>query len=177
MLKKLGVDFMVLPDEGCCGIYYHEVGRLDLAREKFEENSDKFKKLGIKKVIVPCAGCYHAFRRLYPQLLGGRDFEVVHIIQLLPSLLKEVGMNMEQKGMEVTYHDPCRLGRGEGFYHEPREALELCGVKIKDKRASQEKGGCSVLRCWWGSEVSLSRPVVEASRQYIRPSPGKSDSN
>jgi len=142
LLKKLGVDFMILADEGCCGIYYHEVGKLDRTREKFEENTDRFKKLGIKRVIVACSGCYHCFKRLYPQLLGGIDFEVVHIIQLLPSLLKERGIKMEPKGTEVTYHDPCRLGRLEGFYDEPRQALELCGVKVNEIPENRENALC-----------------------------------
>jgi Fe-S oxidoreductase len=58
LLKELGVDFMMLKDEGCCGDYLHSIGRIDLAREKFQENADKFKRLGIKKIITVCAGCY-----------------------------------------------------------------------------------------------------------------------
>ncbi len=142
LLKKLGVDFMILKDEGCCGIYYHEVGRVDLARGKFEENADRFKKLGIKRVITVCAGCYHCFKRLYPQLLGSIDFEVVHIIQLLPSLLKEKGIKMGRKGIEVTYHDPCRLGRLGGFYDEPREALGLCGVRVNEMPENRGNALC-----------------------------------
>lgn len=142
LLKKLGVDFMILQDEGCCGIYFYEVGRLDLAREKFTENADRFKKLGIKKIIVACAGCYHCFKRFYPQLLGSIDFEVLHIIQLLPSLLKEKVIKVEQKGIEVTYHDPCRLGRLEGFYDEPREALRICGVKVNEIPENRENAPC-----------------------------------
>ena len=142
LLKKLGADFMILKDEGCCGIYFHEVGRLDLAREKFRENADRFKKLGIKRLIVVCAGCYHCFKRLYPKLLGGIDFEVIHIIQLLPSLLKERGIKLEEKGMGVTYHDPCRLGRLEGFYDEPREALKLCGIKVNEMPGNRENALC-----------------------------------
>ena len=142
LLKKLGVDFMILQDEGCCGIYFYEVGRLDLAREKFTENADRFKKLGIKKIIVACAGCYRCFKRFYPQLLGSIDFEVLHIIQLLPSLLKEKVIKVEQKGIEVTYHDPCRLGRLEGFYDEPREALRLCGVKVNEIPENRENAPC-----------------------------------
>ncbi len=142
LLKKLGADFMILKDEGCCGIYFHEVGRLDLAREKFQENADRFKKLGIKRLIVVCAGCYHCFKRLYPKLLGSIDFEVMHIIQLLPSLLKERGIKLEKKGMGVTYHDPCRLGRLEGFYDEPREALKLCGIKVNEMPENRENGLC-----------------------------------
>jgi heterodisulfide reductase subunit D len=132
LLKKLGVDFMILKDEGCCGIYYYEVGRLDLALEKFEENVARFKALGIKRIIVSCAGCYHCFKRFYPRLLGSTDFEVIHIVQLLPSLLKEKGIKMEPSGIEVTYPDPCRMGRVEGFYDEPREALRLCGIKVNE---------------------------------------------
>jgi len=142
LLKKLGVDFMILRDEGCCGIYYHEAGRLDLAREKFEENANRFQKLGIKRVILACAGCYHCFKRLYPQLLGSIDFEVVHIIQLLPSLLREKGIKIGDQLTEVTYHDPCRLGRLEGFYDEPREALKLCGVKVNEMPKDRENGLC-----------------------------------
>lgn len=142
LLKKLGADFMILKDEGCCGIYFHEVGRLDLAREKFQENADKFKKLGIKRIIVACAGCYHCFKWFYPKLLGSIDFEVMHIIQLLPSLLKKKGIKLEQKGTGVTYHDPCRLGRLEGFYDEPREALELCGIKVNEMPENRENALC-----------------------------------
>ena len=142
LLKKLGVDFMILEDEGCCGIYYHEVGRLDLAREKFEENADRFKRLGIKRVILICGGCYHCLKRLYPQLLGSVDFEVVHIVELLPALLKGTEIKIEGELTEVTYHDPCRLGRLEGFYDEPREALRLCGIKVNEMSSSREDAPC-----------------------------------
>jgi len=142
VLKKLGVDFMVLPDEGCCGIYYTDVGLLDLAREKFTENTDRFKKLGIDRIITVCAGCYHCLKRLYPELLGKKDFEVVHIAELLPSKLKEAGIKPAPKGIEVTYQDPCRLGRGEGLYDEPREALKLCGVKVIEPPQTREDAAC-----------------------------------
>ena len=149
LLKKLGVDFMILRDEGCCGLYYSWVGRTDLSREKFEENVNRFKQLGIKRLIVDCAGCYDCFARLYPQVLGSTDFEVVHIAQLLPSLLKERGIKVEEKGIEVTYHDPCGLGRLEGIYDEPRQALELCGIKINELTANRENAPC----CGGGAAV------------------------
>jgi len=58
VLKKLGVDFMILEDEGCCGTYIYESGELKLAEEYFRKNVDRFKKLGITKLIVPCNGCF-----------------------------------------------------------------------------------------------------------------------
>lgn len=142
VLRKLGVDFMVLPNEGCCGIYFKDVGRLDLAREKFAENSDRFKKLGINRIITVCAGCYQCFKRFYPELLGKSDFDVVHVAELLPSRLKEAGIKVVPKGLEVTYQDSCRMGRSEGIYQEPREALELCGVKVIELAQNRGNAPC-----------------------------------
>ena len=52
LLKELGVDFTMLKDKGCCGDYYYNMGRTDLAQVKFRENAEKFKRLGIKKIIT-----------------------------------------------------------------------------------------------------------------------------
>lgn len=149
LLKKLGVDFMILRDEGCCGLYYPWVGKMDFAREKFQENTDRFERMGIKKIIVVCAGCYDCFARLYPRVLGSTDFEVVHIAQLLPSLLQEREIKVEEKGIEVTYHDPCGLGRLEGIYDEPRQALELCRIKVNELAENRENAPC----CGGGAAV------------------------
>ena len=56
LLKRLGVDFMMLEEEGCCGVYFYDAGKIDLAQEEFAENAERFKKLGIRRIIVSC-GC------------------------------------------------------------------------------------------------------------------------
>ena len=142
LLKKLGVDFMLLRDEGCCGYFYYYIGRKDLAREKFEHNVEKFKHHGIKRVVTICAGCYHNFKKWYPDLLGSVDFQVIHISQLLPDLLKE-RQDLKKYGREMTYLDPCGLGRlGEGIYDEPREALRLCGVNLVEVEQNRQLSSC-----------------------------------
>jgi len=142
LLKELGVDFMMLEDEGCCGDYLYNIGRVDLAREKFQENAEKFKRLGIKEIITICAGCYHTFNRWYPELLGGKDFEVIHLVQLLPDLLRRRAEVLQKDGREVVYQDPCGLGRLEGIYDEPREALQLCGVNLAEMEQNREVAAC-----------------------------------
>jgi len=142
LLRKLGVDFMILEDEGCCGDYLYNIGRVDLAKEKFEENGEKFSRLGIKRVITICAGCYHTFNSWYPELLGGKSFEVIHLAQLLPDLLRERKETLEKDERGMVYQDPCGLGRMEGIYDEPREALQLCGVKLVELEESREQAAC-----------------------------------
>ncbi len=142
LLKELGVDFMMLQDESCCGYFYYYMGREDLAREKSEQNVEKFKRHGIKRIITICAGCYHNFKYWYPELLEPLDFEIVHISQLLPALLKERREILKKDGREITYHDPCGLGRLGGIYDEPREALRLCGVNLVEAEHNRELGPC-----------------------------------
>ncbi|MEM2925414.1 MAG: (Fe-S)-binding protein [Methanocellales archaeon] len=76
LLKKTSIDFQILPNEGCCGIYLYDSGKRDLAEKLFRKNTLQFKELGIKKIIVPCAGCYTCFKHYYPALLGNFDLEV-----------------------------------------------------------------------------------------------------
>jgi Fe-S oxidoreductase len=141
LLKKLNVDFTMLRDEGCCGYFYYYIGRMDLAQEHFAKTVERFKRAGIKRIITVCAGCYHNFKNWYPELLGEKNFEVIHISQLLPGLLK--GRKLKRDGREMTYHDPCGLGRlGGGIYDEPREALRLCGVNLAEIEQNRELSPC-----------------------------------
>ena len=140
LLRELGVDFMILQDEGCCGDYYYNTGRIDLAQEKFRENTERLKRSGIRKIITICADCYHTFNHLYPELLGQEDFEITHVAKLLPDLLK--GKTLNGAGGKVIYQDPCGLGRLEGIYDEPREALRLCNIKVSDMLQSGELAAC-----------------------------------
>ena len=39
---------------------------------------------------------------------------------------------------EITYHDPCHLGRLSGVYEEPREILNKCGYKVNELSKNRE---------------------------------------
>ena len=43
---------------------------------------------------------------------------------------------------DVTYHDPCRLGRHMGVYDAPRKALTANGATIKEMEHSKENSMC-----------------------------------
>ena len=144
LFKRLGVDFMMLRDEGCCGNYLYHMGRGDIAREKFEENSERFKRLGIKKVITTCPGCQLRLGA-NPQAQANA-FEVLHLVQILPDLLRRRDECQKTKlahSLQASYQDPCELGRaGKGIYEEPREILSLCGVELVEMDENKERAAC-----------------------------------
>lgn len=142
VLKKLGVDFMILEDEGCCGTYIYEAGRRDFAGELFEKNVDRFKSLGIKQLLVPCNGCLKCFKYFYPEVLGEVDFSVHHVVEVIYNRLKEEPSILKKIPREVTYQDSCRLSRGEHMTEEPREILKLCGAELLEPEKNRAEAPC-----------------------------------
>jgi Fe-S oxidoreductase len=142
VLKKLGIDFMILEDEGCCGTYIYEAGKRDIAAEFFQKNVDRFKSLGIKHIIVPCNGCLKCFKYFYPRVLGSTDFTARHTLEVIYDKLKESPTILRKIQHTVTYQDSCRLARGEGLTEEPRELLNLCGLTIDEPERNRENTPC-----------------------------------
>ncbi|MBA7637194.1 putative iron-sulfur-binding oxidoreductase FadF [subsurface metagenome] len=141
-LKKLGIDFMILEDEGCCGTYIYEAGRRDIAVEFFQKNVERFKSLGIKHIVVPCNGCLKCFKYFYPKVLGSVDFTVHHALEAIYDKLKEKPQILRKIPRTATYQDSCRLSRGERMTEEPRELLNLCGLAIEEPENNRENTPC-----------------------------------
>jgi Fe-S oxidoreductase len=142
VLRKLGVDFMILEDEGCCGIYLYETGRIDLAKDLFQRNVKRFEGLGIRKIITPCSGCYQCFKHFYPKLIGEINISVQHIVEVIHNLLRENPKVLKKIKRDVTYQDGCRLARGEGITKEPREILKWCGGELKEMEKNRNEAPC-----------------------------------
>ena len=136
VLKKLGVDFMILEDEGCCGTYLYETGRTDMAEDYFRKNVNRFKSLGIKNIIVPCNGCLKCFKYFYPALLGDTGLTIRHALDVILENLKDNPSIIHSLPRTVTYQDSCRLSRGEGTIEQPRELLRMCGAEIQEPGAA-----------------------------------------
>lgn len=142
VLKKLGLDFMILEDEGCCGTYIYESGKTDLAAEYFQQNVERFKSLGIKRIIAPCCGCHKCFKYFYSDVLGETDFTVHHAVETIYDLLKEKPDLLKKVEKTIAYHDPCRIGRGEGLYEEARKILKRCVTDLEEIQRNREDGLC-----------------------------------
>lgn len=150
IFNKLGIDFMMLPNEEvCCGLPILNAGYKTEAKKLAKKNLELFKKHKIKKIITNCPSCYHTFKTLYPKLIPAKDewnIEVVHTTQEILNAMKKKKIdfsNLEASEKEiVTYHDPCHLGRHEGIYNEPREVILRLGGKIEEMRHKKSDALC-----------------------------------
>lgn len=122
---------------------------------------ERCKLRGVKEVITPCAECFRAFSINYPKYLKGVELPVFkHITQVLAEHKSQLKVKGEKiKGVKITYHDPCRLGRDCGVYEEPRSLLyDLKGVELVEMGKNRRDAVC----CGAGGGVKLvNSPFAE----------------
>jgi heterodisulfide reductase subunit D len=145
ILEKMGEDYTTLgSEEWCCGYPLLIGGQVKAAEAVMRHNVERIRSLAAGRVVMTCPSCYHAWRHVYPEIVGQLDFEVVHATQLLAAMLDEGRLEMKQgREMVVTYHDPCDLGRKGDIYDAPRRALAaIPGVTFVEMDSRRETSLC-----------------------------------
>ncbi|MCG8472123.1 MAG: (Fe-S)-binding protein [Desulfobacterales bacterium] len=157
ILLTAGVDVKLLKDEYCCGIYPYNAGKWEEAKAIFTEMAETFEKSGIKRIIVPCAGCHRAFSHYYPRLLSDFHIEVLHIAQVIENLIHQGRLELKtDQETSVTIHDACKTGRKFGIYSQPRDIVKACGLDIAELPEKEESAPC----CGSGAGVRSIDPQL-----------------
>jgi Fe-S oxidoreductase len=147
LLHIAGVKFAVLgTGETCTGDPARRLGNeflfQMLAQQNVELLNEAFAGAPVKKIVATCPHCFNSLANEYPQL-GGR-FEVVHHTQLLDRLVAEGRLTpVTAIDQNITYHDPCYLGRHNQVYTPPREIIaKVPGLRNTEMHRCRERGFC-----------------------------------
>ncbi len=147
VLLKSGVSFGVLgSEENCDGNEVNTLGEETLFEMLAEENIQKFRDLGVTKIVTLSPHSYNTMKNDYPRF--DSSFEVHHYTQLLRDLITQGKLNFSGGlNARVTYHDPCFLGRWNGEYDTPRQILNsIPGIELIE----MEKNKTGALCCGGG---------------------------
>jgi Fe-S oxidoreductase len=144
LLKKAGVSFAVMgKTEKCNGDPVRRFGDEYSFYEIAIENIANMRQYTFDKVVTHCPHCLHTIGKEYAKFDDGA-FETVHHTELLAELLRSGKIKaLKEVASELTFHDPCYLGRHHGAYDAPRDILNaIPGVKLKEMEKNKDKALC-----------------------------------
>jgi heterodisulfide reductase subunit D len=148
ILNALGIEPIVLPNERCCGHDLLWTGDVETFKKLAQFNAQMIKESGAKKIVFSCPEGYRTFKLDYPNYVD-LGCEVQHISELLAEKIGQNGVKFKEIKRNVTYQDPCRLGRHLGIYEPPREIIKaIPGIKLTEMEHSGDESICCGTSAW-----------------------------
>ena len=142
ILDAAGVNYAVLgQNESCCGDSARRAGNEYLFFELALGNVELFNEIGAKRIVTTCPHGLHTLKNEYPAF--GGDYDVVHHTQFIEELIEAGKLKLTAGEKEkLTYHDPCYLGRHNGVYDAPRDALKSVSLNLVEMEHHGDKSFC-----------------------------------
>jgi len=110
---------------------------------------EKLKATGATKIVSACPECVTTLKVYYPEFVGALPFQVFHLTEVLDKYVASGELKLRKDSKEVTFQDPCRLGRFLNVYDQPRNLLKaICGDSFKDMRRSRNASICCGTSGW-----------------------------
>ncbi|OBG64435.1 (Fe-S)-binding protein [Mycobacterium sp. E735] len=148
LLAIAGVKYLVLgTGETCNGDSARRSGNeflfQQLAAQAVETLDGVFEGVETvdRKIVVTCPHCFNTLGREYRQL--GANYSVLHHTQLLNRLIRDNKLvPVTPVSQDITYHDPCYLGRHNKVYEAPRELIGAAGATLTEMPRHAERSFC-----------------------------------
>ena len=144
IMNEAGVDYACLGnEETCTGDSARRIGNEYLFQTMAEQNKETFDQYNFKKIVTQCPHCFTTLKNDYAEM--GIELDVVHHSQFIDELIN--GKKIQPKPYideDITFHDPCYLGRHNNEYDAPRNVLQsvLKEGKIKEMEQSKSESFC-----------------------------------
>ncbi|ANE43483.1 heterodisulfide reductase-related iron-sulfur binding cluster [Deinococcus puniceus] len=141
LLDKAGINYAVLgKKEACTGDSARRAGNEFLYQTLAQENVETLNSVRPKLIVATCPHCMNAIGHEYKQL--GGDYRTVHHTEYLETLVAAGKLPLAQLDQNVTYHDPCYLGRHNGVYDAPRALISQMAGEVLELERSRDNSFC-----------------------------------
>jgi glycolate oxidase iron-sulfur subunit len=141
LLKRHGVEVVVVKDEACCGALVQQLGKVDAARAAARHNVDAWsaamREGRIDAILVTASGCGTMVKD-YGHLLA-RDHGYAERARQISALARDITEFIDEIGLapplmwtslRIAYHSACSLQHGQRVEEAPRELLSQAGFSL-----------------------------------------------
>ena len=166
ILHHSGVEFAVLgKDEKDSGHDVRRFGEEMLFQSLKEQNLEAIKESEATRIVTNDPHAYNALKKDYPELAPS----VSHISELIALGVESGKLRLkplEDTSKTYTYHDPCYLGRHNGIYDQPRQAIDaIPGLKRVEMEGNcRDRSFC----CGGGGLMLFYEPHEEERMGVVR---------
>ena len=176
-MDKAGIDYACLGnEETCTGDSARRMGNEYLFQMMAQQNKETLEQYSFKKIVTQCPHCFTTLKNDYAEM--GIELDVVHHSQFIDDLIKADKIDPKPYiDEDITFHDPCYLGRHNDEYDAPRNVLQsvLNKGSIKEMEQSKSESFCCGAgggNMWYEIKTEkeliktvLNKPYLQMQRQ------------
>ena len=156
IIEKAGLSCTMQKTEDISGIVLSELGYQDHMDEWSQKFVKAINELEAGTVVVSCAHTYDYIKKSGFNPKNGA--KVMHVVEFIQQMMSEGRLTPKSAaGKKIMYHDPCRIGRGQGLYDAPRKTIK---ANAKNELAEFMHSGSEAECCGAGASVHLTYPGI-----------------